>query len=229
MKYLTKKTSVIALLIAIFAVAVFAAANYQLFGDAELFSPGNNSPTAAQLRSTAGGFGGADFTITSGLTFADITNLSSEFKITSGACGAGSPRFQVKVVDAVTELTKNVFVYFGSHPNYNDCPVGTWTTTGDLLEAGKYVDSSQLTGGTFYHSYSDAVAAFGTWEVTGVQLVVDNGNVTVLADNVPINNTIFTFESANSCKNGGWQNFTSAPGPFTNQGQCVSYYAKGGQ
>jgi hypothetical protein len=28
------------------------------------------------------------------------------------------------------------------------------------------------------------------------------------------------------CKNGGWQNFISPPGPFYNQGQCVSYFAQ---
>jgi uncharacterized membrane protein len=28
------------------------------------------------------------------------------------------------------------------------------------------------------------------------------------------------------CKHGGWQNFISSPGPFKNQGQCVSYFAK---
>jgi hypothetical protein len=29
------------------------------------------------------------------------------------------------------------------------------------------------------------------------------------------------------CKGGGWQNFPSPPGPFKNQGQCVSYFAAG--
>lgn len=28
------------------------------------------------------------------------------------------------------------------------------------------------------------------------------------------------------CKNGGWMSFTVAPGPFKNQGQCVSHFAK---
>jgi YVTN family beta-propeller protein len=28
------------------------------------------------------------------------------------------------------------------------------------------------------------------------------------------------------CKDGGWQKFTCAPGPFKNQGQCVSYFAR---
>ena len=28
-----------------------------------------------------------------------------------------------------------------------------------------------------------------------------------------------------SCKHGGWQNIPSPPGPFKNQGQCVSFFA----
>jgi len=27
------------------------------------------------------------------------------------------------------------------------------------------------------------------------------------------------------CKNGGWQNFIPSPGPFSNEGQCVRYFA----
>jgi hypothetical protein len=52
----------------------------------------------------------------------------------------------------------------------------------------------------------------------------------VLVDNVTINNTTYTFEADNkeACKNGGWQDFTFSPGPFNNQGGCVSYFARGG-
>jgi hypothetical protein len=28
------------------------------------------------------------------------------------------------------------------------------------------------------------------------------------------------------CKHGGWLNFIGPPGPFTNQGQCLSHFAK---
>jgi len=41
-----------------------------------------------------------------------------------------------------------------------------------------------------------------------------------------INDDTIMFESANTCKNGGYLMFTSAPGPFRNQGQCVSYFAR---
>jgi len=37
---------------------------------------------------------------------------------------------------------------------------------------------------------------------------------------------VFIQPTKDDCKDGGWQNFISSPGPFTNQGQCVSYFAK---
>jgi hypothetical protein len=37
---------------------------------------------------------------------------------------------------------------------------------------------------------------------------------------------VFVQLTKEDCKAGGWLNFPSPPGPFTNQGQCVSYFAK---
>lgn len=54
MNRLTRNTSIFAATL-VFALlctgATLAAAGYSLFGDAQLVSPGNNSPTAAQIRS----------------------------------------------------------------------------------------------------------------------------------------------------------------------------------
>jgi hypothetical protein len=36
---------------------------------------------------------------------------------------------------------------------------------------------------------------------------------------------VFVWRTKDDCKNGGWLNFISSPGPFTSQGQCVSYFA----
>jgi hypothetical protein len=54
------------------------------------------------------------------------------------------------------------------------------------------------------------------------------GTQTVVVDNVQINDTTYTFESAASCKDGGWQNFSAGPGPLKNQGDCVRFFATGG-
>lgn len=236
MKRLTRNTSVLgaALVFALFCTgAALAAAGYTLFGDAELVSPGNASPTAAQIRSDASpGYGGVDFDIPSGLTVADLDNLATDYKLTEGTCGGGSPRFQLNVTNGTD--SGNIFVYLGTPPNYT-CVPGVWLSSGNLASPANLVDTSQLDGGTFYDPYAAAQVKYGAYEITGIQLVVDagwamtGGVQTAHVDNVQINTSTTTFESADSCKKGGWQNFTSAPGPFKNQGQCVSYFAKGGQ
>jgi hypothetical protein len=123
-------------------------------------------------------------------------------------------------------------VILGIGGDYNNCGSFAWTNT-ELMEASDLVETISTSGGTYQQSYGSVQSAYGTYEVTGIQLVMDSywssGTQTMLADNVQINRSTYTFESANSCKNGGWQTFTLAPGPFANQGQCVSYYAKGGQ
>jgi len=213
------------------AGSAVAAGGYTLFGDATLVHPGNNSPTAAQLRSSsqAPGYGGIDFSIPAGTTFADIQNLATDYNFTAASCGVGAPRFQINV-DGV-----NAFVYIGPPPNYTGCPPNAWVSTGNLATPAGFIDTSQLPGGNFYDTFATAYVKYGSHLVTGIQLVTDGGYAfpggtqTVLIDNVMINNTTYTFESAQSCKDGGWTQFTSAPGPFNNQGDCVSYFASGGK
>ena len=217
-----------------------AASNFTLFGDATLVSPGQSSQTAAQLRSTAGGmvFGGIDFAIPAGTTLNDYQNLSTDYLFTASSCGGRSPRFVIDI-DGST-----INVYLGPPPSYTGCPPNLWSNTGDLLTPTSFVDTSNLAGGTFYDPWALALARYGTHAVTGVQLITDSSSFfggatqTVLVDNVMINSTTFTFEPKNEgnqgnqgkfgqCKHGGWRNITSAPGPFRNQGQCVSHFARG--
>jgi hypothetical protein len=203
------------------------AASYTLFGDATLVHPGNASNTAVQLRSVGTSFGGIDFTVPSGMTVGQLNHLSTDYKFTTGTCGGGGPRFQVNVGG------RNIFVYIGPPPSYTNCAMGTWVASGNVLYP--FVDTSQLPGGTFYDTWVRAQAAYGSMTITGIQLVTDGGwavggTQTVLVDNVTINSTTYTFEADNkeACKNGGWQDFTFSPGPFSNQGDCVSHFASGG-
>ena len=210
-----------------------ASGNYELFGDAALVSPGFNSPTAAQIRSDGTippNYGGVDFGIPAGLTVADLDNLGAAYMFTAGSCGGGSPRFQLNV-DTGSGI-KNIFVYVGPPPNYTGCPPSVWTNTGNLVSPISAVDATQL-GGAYYMPWAAVQTAYGSYPIVGIQVVNDSywfaGTQTTLFDNVQINNATFTFENADSCKKNGWMQFTAAPGPFKNQGQCVSYFAKGGQ
>ncbi|MEO5857908.1 MAG: hypothetical protein ABIR33_03060 [Pyrinomonadaceae bacterium] len=216
-------------LICMTAVSALAANGYSLFGGAELVSPGYNSPTSAQLASTtAEPFSGVDLTVPEGLTVGDLENLSTWYYFEEGTCGGGAPRFTVGTNEG------NIFIYLGDYPNYTNCPQDIWTNSGNLVEDGDYVDTSQL-GGNFYQTWADAVAAYGDLEITSIQLVNDGswfaGDVVVKVDNVDVNGMIWTFESKNSCKNGGFGQFLDEEGNqlYKNQGQCVSYYARGGE
>jgi hypothetical protein len=231
---LTLVAFVLASLALVQSTTAVAASGYTLFGDAQIVS-GGNPGNAAQIRSDAAippGYGGVDFDTPAAMTVSGLTNLSTDYKFTAGSCGGGAPRFQVNV-DGV-----NIFVYIGPLPSYTGCPPDVWGTTGNLVMPASLVDSSQLPGGNFYDTWAHVLSAYGTHAITGIQLVTDGswavtgGVQTVLVDNVMINSTTYTFEpqpTKDSCKKGGWQNFTSSPGPFKNQGDCVSFFASGGK
>ncbi|MBI2020570.1 hypothetical protein HYS94_04080 [Candidatus Daviesbacteria bacterium] len=216
------------------ATVALATDGFTFFGDAETYSPGYNSPTAVQLRSDpTPGWGGIDFDVAAGTTFADIDTLSTDYNFTEASCGGGSPRFQINLdTDNNGSFDGNAFVYIGPPPNYTLCPGGVWQNTTNLADPADFVDTGQV-GGTFYDTFATAQLNYGSATVLGIQLVVDanwffgGANQTVLVDNVVINNSTYTFENADSCKKDGWQSFTSDPGPFKNQGDCVSYFSTG--
>ncbi len=227
----------------------FAPNDYSLFGGAQYVSPGNASARAVQLiSSTTVPYSGIDYGVGSTTkTFADITHLSTDYMFEAGSCGGGSPRFQINVVDpTATSTTKNIFVYLGDAPNYTNCPTGVWTNSGELIGSST-VDTSQLTGGTFYDTYAHALATYGTWQVTGVQLVADAGwafpatGQVVDVDNTVVATTTYTYEevappvstvptTAAQCRNGGYATLTDNNGKtFKNQGDCISFVASKGK
>jgi hypothetical protein len=226
-----------ALVLALFCVgAALAAAGYSLFGDAQLVSPGNASPTAAQIRyDPAGpGYGGVDFTVPAALTVANLNNLSTDYKFVAGTCGGGSPRFQLNVTNGTT--SGNIFVYIGPPPSYTGCAQGIWLNTGNLAASTNLVDTSQLPLGSFYDPYANAQLKYGSYQVTGIQLVADGFSgiaQTTHVDNVMINNQTTTFEkpvatNKDQCKDGGWMNLGRADGSgFKNQGDCIQYVNTG--
>ncbi len=230
MKRLTRNTAIFgaALVLALLCMGVaLAAAGYDLFGNASIVSPGHNSPFGVKLESAGSypaptSYGGIDFAVPSGLTVADLDYLGTDY---NGPCGGGSPRFQVNVIDPNDNQVKNIFVYL------EPCAAG-WNNTGNLLDPTDNVDASQI-GGAFYMPYATVQTLYGSYQVVGIQLVVDAswlfGTQTVLVDNVMVNTRLYNFEDAETCKKGGWSMYTAAPGPFKNQGQCLSYFAKGGQ
>jgi hypothetical protein len=201
------------------------AGGYTLFGDATLVQPGDNSPTAVQaIWSPSQPFGGIDYGIPATLTVSQLNNLSTDFKFTQGTCSQGSPRFQINVGAG------SVFVYLGPQfPSVtNPCAGATYSNSTNVISPASLVDATQEGNG--YETWSAFQLQHGGDAVTGIQLVVDGFTtpyITAQFDNTQINSTTFTYESADSCKDGGWQSFTGPPGPFKNQGDCVSYFNNG--
>jgi hypothetical protein len=232
----------IALMGVLSATTAFAAHNpehYNLFGDATYVSPGNASARAVHIESDPG-FGGVNFDVASGTTFADLTTLSTDFKIEADdACLAGSPRFQIKV-QTPSNGVQNIFAYFGTDSGGAPCVPGTWQNTGDFLEVNRLLDTSQL-GGTFYDPYVNALANYGSYPVVSIQIVGDSSwaftdsEQAFDVDNTLINTVLFTYEvpvatTKDQCKNGGWMNLADNNGnSFKNQGDCVSFVASQGK
>jgi hypothetical protein len=191
-KFLLSVTVIGALVLAVGAVAASAATGYSFFGDAQFVSPGEASAHAAQATSTeTNGYGGVDFAVPAGLTVNGLSTLSTDYKLTVGDCGQGSPRFSVTVTDGTT--THNIFFYLGPPPNYTGCAPNVWTGSGNLADASNLVDASQL-GGGFYETYADVQAAYGSDTVSDIALVVDGFGQIAQFDNTQINSTTYTYD-----------------------------------
>lgn len=253
------KLRTIVLLVTVVTMGIAAiGVGYMLSGGAAYVTPGNGSDRAVQLTSdlsnssSADNSSGIDFAVPSGLTLADISQISADYNFTRNSCIGASPRFEISVVTPAN-TTVTAFVFIGPPPNYTGCVPNVWTNTGNLAVPASFIDTTQLPGGVFFDTFAAANSKYGAYPVTGIRLVADagagfsDGIQTVLVDNVVINNTTYTFEppaaepappvepggappkTAEDCKDGGWKNFTSSPGPFKNQGDCVSYFATGGK
>jgi hypothetical protein len=206
-------------------------AGFALFGSASFVSPGNNSNRGVKLvaDANAGVFSGVDFAVPANLTINDLNLLSTDYNFNASSCGLGSPRFAIHLAGLSDQ--QHIFVYIGPPPNYTGCAAG-WTNSSNLLTPASLVDDTQL-GGTFYDPWLTAQTRYSGKIVDDISIVSDNGpgpsfSQTVLIDNTNVNGTVYDYEftGKDDCKDGGWQNFTFPPGPFKNQGQCVSFFAK---
>jgi hypothetical protein len=172
---------------------------------------GHNSNAAAQATavndpSCAGNSpsivcdGGVVFPVPAGLTFSQLTTLSTDYFFPNGSsCGAGTPRFDVKLSNGTN--TGYVNVYIGPYPNYTMCAANVWTNTGNLVDpnnANDKLDTSQLPSGTFYDTVTSAQSKYGAYSVQQIFLVADTsgGNQTVQFDNTVINTRTFDYETA---------------------------------
>jgi Ca2+-binding RTX toxin-like protein len=181
--------------------SAFASHTFSTFGEATV--TGGYLETVSDA---APGFGGASFQPLP-MTFAQLTTLSTDFNVTDDGCGAGSPRFQIRIDKNGDNVGDgNMFVYLGPSPSFNNCPQNTWIPSGNLIgnnDACRW-DTSQLAAGTQCSTYNAALAAFGTGKITSISVAIDSGynatasggdgEQTVRFDNTTINNSVYTFD-----------------------------------
>jgi hypothetical protein len=190
MKVIIKKLSVLAIIVTvgIFLVNSEAMAGgfskppkvnpWSMFGNAvEVVGGLCCDYCAIELSSVATTYSGINFNPPKKITFADLKKLSVWFNVTATDCGGGSPRFQI-AIDTTGDGNSdgNIFIYLGPAPNFVDCAFG-WQSSGNLIgipDTDKRYDLTQL-GGTFYDTYSNALALLGTKAVLSISLVVDSG------------------------------------------------------
>jgi hypothetical protein len=121
-----------------------------------------------------------------------------------------------------------VLVYVDAQPN----PMATITTSGWYKFQMTYRKGANPTDLV----PTDMKVFDSSQKLVGITSVVSNSIQTLLshdlggpdgwADDIVAIDDVRADLSKNDCKDNGWQAFPTAPGPFKNQGDCVSYFTK---
>ncbi len=188
----------------LFSGATISQAASSLFGGA---MQGANSVSLVSNTGNATSsddFSGVSFDDANGTAFSSLSMLAADFNVTDDNCGAGSPRFQIRIDKNNDNVSDgNIFVYLGPSPIFTGCTQNTWTSSGNLIgnnDAGRW-DFTQLGGplGTYSQAPADVLAG----KILGITIVTDSGwnasasggdnEQETLIDNVQVNGMTYDF------------------------------------
>ena len=109
-------------------------------------------------------------------TFNQLSDVETQFNMTQGTCAGGSPRWAIDLKDPNSKNTQFLLVYFDTqHEPFGGCNAGT------QQEMNIIGNASPATAGWFIGNanapttYSAVSAAYGTWKVQDVEVIVDAG------------------------------------------------------
>ena len=166
------------------------------YGDVQVTNAGPGGSSVFQLTSTGlnPGYGGIYFDYGTPITLASITQLSSNYQMTQGTFGGGSPRFTLLDTSGNSQAA---YVYFGT-------PTGTGTftdpTAGSFANTGNYAN---LTSGdarveingfggfstnTGFITWAAFVAQAGSTNVRYITLDVDGAYGSTSSQQAIVNN-----------------------------------------
>ena len=132
----------------------------------------------------------------------DMT-LKTDYNFTLGDCHGGSLRWSVRIDTNDNGRDANdpsMFIYYGDAPNFTDCTTSNQSGVNMVGLSGLRYDTSQL-GGTFYDSYTTALALAGNHDVVGASLVLDSGwggNQRANISNTTVNDSTYQFQTGGS-------------------------------
>lgn len=192
-------------------------------GGTAFSSLGNQSDGAYQL---TGSFARLNINFTQVLTFKELLNLSVDYKIINTdplALRYDSPRFEIYFTDA-THMS--IYMYPDTEGNFRT--TDQWVNTDNLIGSNeeRFNVLNPDLGYIKKAFYPEALSINGDKQISSIALVVDNPYVTVLIDNLIINDTLYNFEpdsysipvTKDDCLKGGYSGYAVN---FKNQGQCI--------
>lgn len=168
-------------------------------GDSGSSGSAGESGGAAVLTSNGVGYGLVSTAFPAGTTFSQLSSLETDYNLAQGACGGGSPRYQIDLQpqgDSNPADGVSLYLYFGTPP-YGGCSSGA-NTEGEVI--GGSTAQWFVFGGGFNSNtamtYSQVKAAFGNYQLLDAQIAVDGGwsqggTQTVDVTNWEVNGTYF--------------------------------------
>lgn len=194
------------------SVASILGEGWAIGGDAAIVNASPTHGLAVSLASVnpPGSFSFVSYALPAPIQFSDLTTLSADYNMQAGCFGGGAPRFALRIDfdndGMVSAGDGNLFVHFATPPSFNDCPtIGTWYTTGNLIDTTDTRFELSQFGGPIYATYADALALLGSYNILRMSIAVDGqfspGSQIALIDNIVINSTTQTFDSATATDN----------------------------
>jgi len=116
-----------------------------------------------------------------GATLDQLTNFQTDYYVKNGCFGGGSPRFDIVVSNGTeTGTLPEIHVYLGTYPAFADCPTpNMWFNTGNFATdtAGPRWDTTGISCGTFYNTYSGAVTCANAlgYKINAILVSTDGG------------------------------------------------------
>lgn len=201
MKFILKLSPLFSLALAVSCLHA-QSTSFGTYGDTTVVNGPSHTPVYQLTSNPNPGFqdySGVYVQFNGPFTVSDLTQLSTDFEMTSNTINNGAPRFSL--IDTTNNALNEAYVFFGT-PNgsggFADPAPGTWESTGNIVDSTDLIVENNGFGGdsthNTYETWAQFVAQEGTVNIADITIDVDGGfsNVqTANIDNFNINGTLY--------------------------------------